>query len=326
MTVGRWSALALTMAVGACGQGPADQAATTANATTVAAAAPARPGQPPLSAQPSADFDRCSAAAGGIDVALQTCAEEEIDRTQDALSARWRDGGAPAARVEAAQAAFLEALPLLAPPDATSGTLERMLAVTRAMTLTRLRANLLTGGPVAQPGRVPPALSDAARTAWARSRERACALSSIQECARAYDALLTIKDAPAMSSPAAPSVAGLPLPACAEVDATGLTGAALGDAFYARYPRTLADPAAVEKVNLDAAGIDNVVSYLVCVAARTNFDPTVVDNALALFDSARHGKAALGRLEAIGRAGGAQAGAARTLLTQVRGNLAQPAG
>ena len=325
MTVWRWSALAVAVAVSACDRGTADGTATTANAATEVAA-PARAGQPPLSAEPSADFDRCTAATGGIDVSLQTCAQEEIDRTQEALSARWRDGGAPATRVEAAQAAFLDALPLLAPADATSGTLERMLAVTRAMTVTRLRAHLLTGGAVARSNGAPPALTDAARAAWARSREHACALSPVRDCARAYDALLTIKDAPAMSSPAAPSATGLPLPGCAEVDAAGLTGAALGDAFYARYPKALADPAAVEKMDLDAAGIDNVVSYLVCVAARTNFDPTVVDNGLALFGSARHGKDALARLEAIGRAGGAQAGAARTFLTQVRGNLEQPAG
>lgn len=322
MTIWRWSALGLMLAIGACGQGPADGAAVTANATV--AAAPSA--QPPLPVQPSAEFERCTAAAGGADPALQTCAEEEIVRTQDALSARWRDGGAPVARVEAAQAAFMDALPLLAPADASGGTLERMLAVTRAMTVTRARANLLTGGDAAKPGDAPPALSGTARAAWARSRDTACALSSVQDCARAYDALLTIKDAPAMSSPVAPGASGLPLPGCAEVEAAGLTGAALGDAFYARYPKALADPAGVEKMALDAAGIDNVVSYLVCVAGRTNFDPTVVDNGLALFGSARHGKAALARLETIERAGGPQAGAARTFLTQVRGNLERPEG
>jgi hypothetical protein len=337
MTVLRWSRLGLALAigaigvVGACGQGPADGAGAPANATAATPAPAAAPsGQPALPARPSAAFGRCTAAAGGADPALQACAEEEIVRTQDALSARWREGGAPADRVEAAQAAFMDALPLLAPAGATGGTLDRMLAVTRAMTLTHARANLLTGGAI--PASAPaPTLSGPARAAWAQSREAACALSPVNDCARAYDALLSVKDAPAMTPSANPNDtgsngAGLPLPSCAQVEAAGLTGAALGDAFYARYPKTLADPAQVEAVPLDAGGIDNAVSYLVCVAARTDFDPTVVDNGLALFASPRHGKAALARLEAIGRSGGPQAGAARTFLTQMRGNLEGPQG
>jgi len=324
-----WSALGPAFAMCACGQGPTDSAATPAN-VTASAAAHAPSGPSPLPAQPSAQFSRCTAAAGGADPALQTCAEEEIVRTQEALSARWREGGAATDQVEAAQAAFTDVLPLLAPTEATGGTLDRMLAVTRAMTLTHLRANLLTGGTASKPGSIP-TLSGPVRLAWAHSREAACALSSVKNCASAYDALLSVKDAPAVTSSAAPNDVGpndtgLPLPTCAQVEATGFTGVALGDALYARYPKMLSDPARVETTPLDAGAIDNAVSYLVCVAARTEFDPTVVDNGLALFASRRHGKAALARLEAISRSGGPQAKAASTFLTQVHGNLEGPEG
>ncbi|WP_298964973.1 hypothetical protein [uncultured Methylobacterium sp.] len=118
--------------------------------------------------------------------------------------------------------------------------------------------------------------------------------------------------------------AGLPLPTCAEVRASALVGGALADAFYARYPKRLADPRTVGKLPLDRDGLANVVDYLVCVAGLTEFDPVVVENGLALFADRVHGPAATARLAALAQGTGWEANAARTFRTQVRGHLRGP--
>ncbi|MEH3143808.1 MAG: hypothetical protein PGN34_00245 [Methylobacterium frigidaeris] len=117
---------------------------------------------------------------------------------------------------------------------------------------------------------------------------------------------------------------GLPLPTCDEVRASRLVGAALGDAFYRRYPRSLEGEGAVERVALDRGEVANVVGYLACVAGLTGYDPTVAEQGLALFASRRHGAAAFAALDGIARGGRPEAGFATAFRRQIRGYLAGP--
>ena len=117
---------------------------------------------------------------------------------------------------------------------------------------------------------------------------------------------------------------GLPLPTCDELKAGGKVGNALADAFYARYPKSLAGKASVEQVALDPAALDNVVRYLVCVAGAVDYDPVVAENGLALFASKRHGAAARHVLSSLAHSTDPAAGAARRFDAQIAGYLQGP--
>jgi hypothetical protein len=120
------------------------------------------------------------------------------------------------------------------------------------------------------------------------------------------------------------AVPGLPLPTCAELEASGLDASAQGDAFYERYPKELAGEDSVEQVALDEAAIGSVVGHLACAARLAGYDPVVVESGLALFASRRHGARALAALEGVATGSGAEAAGARRFAEQVRGYLAGP--
>jgi hypothetical protein len=279
----RWSALALlTAACGPAPDGAANAGAVVAPTATASAA--------------SGELAACRARADGDAPALRACADRELARLSAALPGHER----------AAQdyAAALRALG----DDALSrgvfgaGEAASVAVADAAVAMTHARAAWLAGG-TAPAGRIDPAvLGTPARAAWTKSRASTCAAFAPADCAARYDALLAPYVTP--SEPARMIAAdnaqtpGLPLPDCAAVKATGLIGGALGDAFYQRYPKVLADPATVDGVALDDAAIGNIVEYLACVAALTDGDPVVADNAAALFDSPRHGRAAFARLAA----------------------------
>lgn len=279
--------------------------------------------QPIASASAQSD-NGCFDRAGGDPAAIQTCADRAIRAAAERL---------PPSRDPAAPTDFAAALVALGDDAIERGVFgggqsAQVMAARAGVRLAEARTALLSGAAAPPAGGPPAELGAEARAAWERSRASSCAGWPVADCPARYDALLdgyhptSHERTPIVSDQGA----GLPLPTCAEVRAAALFGAAMGDAFYRRYPRELADPQAVETLALDAPAIDNVVSYLVCVAGRTEFDPVVVDNGLALFASRRHGRAALARLSDMATAGDAQSSAARTFLTQVRGNLAGPGG
>ncbi len=126
---------------------------------------------------------------------------------------------------------------------------------------------------------------------------------------------------PMTPAPAAgPAIPGLPLPTCAEVARSGLSGAALADAFDARYPAALNDADGIETLALDQAQIAGIVDYLVCVAGRTDGDVGVAEAGYTLFGSKRHGAAAFAALDRLAK-GGDAATAARAYEVQMRGYL-----
>lgn len=118
---------------------------------------------------------------------------------------------------------------------------------------------------------------------------------------------------------------GLPLPTCDVVRASAPRADTIGDVFYARYPKRLTDPEAIDAVALSTAEIDNIVQYLSCMAALTHEDPVVADNALSLFASKRHGASALDRLAALARADTADGRDAHAFARQMRAYLKGPA-
>ncbi|MFJ7440134.1 hypothetical protein ACIQW5_20995 [Methylorubrum thiocyanatum] len=121
-----------------------------------------------------------------------------------------------------------------------------------------------------------------------------------------------------LASTAADAVEGLPLPSCAEVQASKLVGGALAETFDGRYPRDLADPRKVERIALDADAVANVAGYLACVAGLTDGDVNVADQGIALFASRRHGRAAFVALDAISRSDAPWAAGARAFARQMR--------
>ena len=115
-------------------------------------------------------------------------------------------------------------------------------------------------------------------------------------------------------------------PTCSEIEAEALDSAALSDQFDRTYPKTLVGVQSVETVALSQAELKNIVSYLVCVAGRTNYDIGVVESSLSLFASKRHGKAALGILDQIATGKSPEAANAGTFRQQVADFLAGPTG
>jgi hypothetical protein len=288
----------LSLALAACG-GEAPEAT-----------ASPRPAASPT--QVADTYAGCREQAGGEPSALIACADAEIARAG-------REVDSPEAA--AAFAAVLQQLgDAAADAGANGGQSAQVTFADRAVRLARRRAQLLGGS---APGSGASAPTAAPPQAWVRSRDISCREHPVPRCADRYDALLALIDAPepetAMTSP--PPTTGLPLPTCAQIHSEGKVGGALADAFYARYPKSLAGEQSVEAVTLDAAALDNVVQYLTCVAGATDYDPVVAENGLALFASRRHGPAALRTLEALGRSADPAAGAARRLHTQVSAYL-----
>jgi hypothetical protein len=300
----RRSAVLLAIALAACdGAPPAAQGANAAAAATTAA---------------DTDYGACRDRAGGDASALIACADAAIAKAGSAIDS------------PEAAAAFRSALQQLGDAAADGGQAAQVAFAHRAVRAARARAALLAGGGVgdgAGPAGAMP--SGDAGEAWARSRTISCREHHVSACAARYDALLGLVAEPKESAmatakpPAGPSE-GLPLPSCADVQASGQVGSALADAFYARYPQSLAGEDSVESVRLDPAALDNVVHYLVCVAGATDYDPVVAENGLALFASHRHGAAALRRLDALGHSRDPAAEAARKFKAQIDAYLKGP--
>ncbi|MBB4858824.1 hypothetical protein HNO88_002150 [Novosphingobium chloroacetimidivorans] len=286
----------LGLALAACGGGSPGATASQAPVADQEQAAP--------------DYAACRDAAGGTPSAMIACADAEIARVGSAVDS-------PEAAA-AFQAALQQLGDAYAGPD--GGQAAQVTFADRAVRLARRRAELLAG---AVTGKAPLPSSGTPHPAWSRSRDLSCREHPVPRCAARYDALLALLDTPAkeaaMTRPAPAS--GLPLPTCAQLHAEGKVGSALADAFYARYPKSLAGEQSVEAMPLDAAALDNVVRYLACVAGATDYDPVVVENGLALFASKRHGAAALRALEDLGKSADPAAEAARRLHAQVRAYL-----
>lgn len=271
------------------------------------------------SGQPLRDaYAACRAQADGDADALTACADAAI-----AQAGRGIDS-------PQAATAFRAALQELGDAAAQDGGQAAQVTFAHdAVRLARDRARLLASAPGRSEAKPAPT-TDA--DAWARSRALSCSEHPVAQCASRYDQLLALVKRPparkpAMSSsrPATPP-AGLPLPSCQDVQAQGLVGGALADAFYARYPKALAGEDSVEAVALDPAGLENVVHYLVCVAGATEYDPVVAENGLALFASKRHGAAARASLDALSRSADPAATAARRFRQQIAGYLEGPGG
>ena len=294
---------------------PVAPAALLALAACGAAPAPSPAPTPSVAATRDGSFAACRTRADGDPGAIQSCADAELARI-----ARTLPGHAEAAT---RHAAALRALgdDAIARGTFGQGAAAQVAVADAAVRLSQRRATWLAGGD-APAGRGDPArLGADARAAWSASRAASCAAWPVTDCATRYDALLGAYQPAAEPTPMpepATTAAGLPLPDCAEVKAAGLVGGALGDAFYRRYPTSLADPKGVDHVTLDAAAIDNVVGYLACVATLTDGDPTVADNAAALFASPRHGAAAFAALTARAHADTPEGKGAARFLQQMK--------
>ncbi|NJR77166.1 hypothetical protein [Sphingomonas corticis] len=305
-------ALLTILALAGCSAAP--EAAIPGNAATAAAPEAA-----------ASAYEPCRDRADGDPAALQRCADAEIARIEKSLPGH-----------EQAERDHRAALAALG-DDAIergvfgAGAAAGVAAADAAVRLSRARASWLAGGPAPTGRAGAAALGEAARTAWEAARVSACGAWHPADCAARYDALLApylpepapMTDAVSTTATTATAAAtGLPLPDCTSVKASALVGGALGDAFYRRYPKSLADPAAVETLALDDSEMANVVGYLACVATLTDGDPVVADNAAALFASPRHGRAAFARLEALAAKGGAEAAGAARFLRQMKAQVA----
>ncbi|PCG08081.1 hypothetical protein COA17_15185 [Sphingomonas ginsenosidimutans] len=297
---------------------PVAPAALLALAACGAAPAPSPDPSPRPSASTTTQdgaFAACRTRADGDAAAIQACADTELARIAHALP----DHPEAATR----HAAALRALgdDAIARGTFGQGAAAQVAVADAAVRLSQQRAAWLAGGTPPAGRGDPTRLGDAARAAWSASRAAACAAYRVTDCAARYDALLNTYQPAAEPTPMpepATTNAGLPLPDCAEVKAAGLVGGALGDAFYRRYPTSLADPKGVDHVTLDGAAIDNVVGYLACVATLTDGDPTVADNAAALFASPRHGVAAFAALTTRAKAETPEGKGAARFLQQMK--------
>lgn len=298
----------LAFALAACGgtapEAPANESSQPI-ANTNAATATAAGGQDAYAA--------CQSRANGDASALTACADA-------AVGAAGRGIDSP----EAA-AAFRAALQELGDRAAeTGGTAARVTFAQAAVQTARRRAALLSAvGTPATQSTAPASPSEA----WVKSRRLSCREHPVPRCAAHYDTLLPLLT-PAPAKDAAMAITApaqdLPLPTCDALKADGKVGGALADAFYTRYPKSLAGEASVEEVALDPSAIDNIVRYLVCVAGATDYDPVVAENGLALFTSTRHGAAARHALSALARSSDPAAGAARRFNAQITGYLHHP--
>lgn len=260
-----------------------------------------------------AAYVACRERAAGDATALIACADTAIAAAGQAVD------------TPEAATAFRAALRQLGDDAAQSGgEAARVAFAHQAVQVARRRAALLSGASADTTASPPSAGGDAA---WTRSRAISCRAHPVPQCAARYDALLPmlrLSSAKRATTPEPTPGAGLPLPSCAALEADGTVGSALVDAFYAGYPKALAGSDSVEAVPLDAAALDNVVRYLVCVAGATDYDPTVAENGLALFASKRHGAAARRLLTTLARSDDAISGAARRFDAQIRGYLQGP--
>lgn len=295
----------LALALAACG-GTAPQAPANESSRSATTGTPGAAGQKDA-------YAACQVRANGDASALTVCADT-------AIAAAGRGIDSP----EAA-AAFRTALQELGDRAAeTGGTAARVTFAQAAVQAARQRAVLLSGTAQSAAQSAAPA---SASDAWARSRTLSCREHPVPRCAARYDALLPLL-APAPAKDTAMTTTapaeGLPLPTCDALRADGKVGGALADAFYARYPRSLAGEESVEQVTLDPAALDNVIRYLVCVAGATEYDPVVAENGLALFASKRHGAAARHALSALAGSSDPAAGAARRFDAQIAGYLRHP--
>ncbi|SOB86585.1 hypothetical protein SAMN06297144_1691 [Sphingomonas guangdongensis] len=261
-------------------------------------------------------YAACRARADGDPSLLQRCADEAVTRltTGDRAAATYR---------AALRALGDDALDRGVFGD---GAAARVAVADAAVALSQARAAWLAGGAAPRGAGDPSRLGNAARQAWSESRAATCSITRVSNCAARYDALLAAfqpaEERTDVTEPVPAS--GLPLPTCAEVRQSALVGGALGDAFYQRYPKELADPARVDGVALNGAALANVVGYLACVATLTDYDPVVAENSLALFESPVHGRAAFARLTALAEEPGAEASGRETFLKQLRAMTKAP--
>ena len=95
----------------------------------------------------------------------------------------------------------------------------------------------------------------------------------------------------------------------------------LVNAFERSYPKALAGEASVERTPLGSDALARLVADLACVSSHPGADPFVPEQALALFASKRHGRAAFAALNALARseaASPALRSAARAFERQMR--------
>ena len=115
------------------------------------------------------------------------------------------------------------------------------------------------------------------------------------------------------------------LPTCEEMRASASDEYAMADQFDKTYPQSLVGEASVEQVDLTANDIEEVVTYLTCAAAISNYDIGVVESSLALFASERHGKDSFAALDQLAAGSSENAKNAQELAVKIRQFLAGPA-
>lgn len=286
--------------------------------------------------QPSADYDRCIEAAGGTDPDMMACTAEEIARTQAALTQYLKAAGRDAEQIGTAQLAYEAALPSLSGAILTAtatgagpeGTLDRLTVASRVITLTLERAALLKGEAGQTPamdGQSEPHASD---RDWMKSRNLSCGLVSAGDSDARYDALLGHAFQPVdRQKETGPMTSGenpLFLPTCAALHASAEHHQTLLNEFERQYPKALVAPETVNNVVLTEVEIGSTTASLACLAQLSDYDPFVVEQSLALFDSQRHGAKALAALDDLAASDGPEAESGRRFAEQVRSFLAEP--
>ena len=115
------------------------------------------------------------------------------------------------------------------------------------------------------------------------------------------------------------------LPTCEEMRASASDEYAVADQFDKTYPQSLVGEASVEQVDLTANDIKEVVTYVTCAAALSNYDIGVIESSLALFASKRHGKASFAALDQLSEGSSENAKNAQELAVKMMQFLAGPA-
>ncbi len=121
------------------------------------------------------------------------------------------------------------------------------------------------------------------------------------------------------NAPAAtPNPTSFATPICEKLRSEGISKTVLIDDFIPGYPAALQDDRQVEREALSPAALVDMVRGLSCGAGLAGFGPDVPEAALPLFQSKRHGSAALAALRKQAATGsGDEAKAAREFLKQM---------
>jgi hypothetical protein len=114
-------------------------------------------------------------------------------------------------------------------------------------------------------------------------------------------------------------------PICKKLQSQGISNTVEIDEFIPGFPAALTDPARAEGETLTHSDMTDLVRGLACGAGLSGFGPDVPETALGLFESKRHGKAAMAALrEMSAKASGVEGKAAKEFLDQMTSYLQPP--